>query len=149
MSSEQFANVISLSNTINKSSHYWSCQQYVSIVENYSKLRKNLRSHRSNTDIKSYQEKIAKPLLKKLIAEINEAFQTNNFLVLDALHIFDPCYIPKSTDKAAAKYVSIVYDWYIINKTDIYDCLKKKSTGLVGWARQAILNELKSCSTLR
>ena len=148
MSSEQFGNVISLSNTQNKSSYYRSCQQYVSIVENYSKSRKNLRSHRSNIDIKSYCEKIAKPLLKKLIAEINEAFQTNNFFVLDAIHIFDPCYIPKGIHEAAAKDVSIVYDWYGINKIDVYDGLKKKSTGLIGCARQAFLNELKGCSTM-
>ena len=97
---------ISLSNTINKSSHYRSCQQYVSIIENYSKLRKNLRSHRPNIDIKSYHEKIAKPLLKKLIAEINEAFQTKNFLVLDALHIFDPYYIPtKQLQKMSVSFM--------------------------------------------
>ena len=109
MPSEQFENVISLSNTQNKSSYY-ACNQYVNIIENYSKFHKDLCSYRSNIDIKSYHEKKANPLLKKLIAEINEAFQTNNFPVLDGLHIFYPCYIPKSTDEAAAKDVSIVYD---------------------------------------
>ena len=34
MSSEQFENVISLSNTPQKSSYYASCEQYVNIVEN-------------------------------------------------------------------------------------------------------------------
>ena len=85
MSSEQFENV-----TPNKSSYYASCQWYANIVKNYSKSRKNLRSNRANINSKSYHEKIVKPLLKKLIAKINEAFQTNNFPVLDALHIFDP-----------------------------------------------------------
>ena len=147
MSSEQFENVISLSNTHNKSSYYTSCQQYVNIVEKYSKLRKNLRSHRSNIDIKSYHEKIAKPLLKKLIAEINEAFQTNDFPVLDALHIFDPRYIPKSIHGAAAKDVSIVCDWYGINKIDVYDGLRKESAAIIGCARKTFLNEFKSYST--
>ena len=52
MSSEQFENVISLSNTQNKSSYY-VCHQYVNIIENYSKFHKNLCSYRSNIDIKS------------------------------------------------------------------------------------------------
>ena len=111
LSSKQFENVISLSNTQNKRIYYVSCQQYVNIVENYSKSRKNLRSHQSNIDIKSYHEKIAKPLLKKLIAEITEAFKTNNFPVLDALHVFDPRCVAKSIDEAAAKDFRIVYDW--------------------------------------
>ena len=51
MSSEQFENVMSLTNTQNKSSYYASCQQYVNIVEHYSKSRKNLRFHRSNINI--------------------------------------------------------------------------------------------------
>ena len=146
ISSEQFENVISLSNTQNKRSYYVSCQQYVNIVENYSESHKNLRSHWSNIDIKSYHEKTAKPLLKKLIAEINEAFQTNNFSVLDTLHIFDTRCIPKSIDEAAAKDVSIVYDWYAINKIDMYDYLWKQSAALKSCARETFLNEFKSYS---
>ena len=145
--SEQFENIMSLSNTQNKSSYYASCQQYVDIVENYSKLLKNLRSHRSNIDIKSYHEKIAKPLLKKLIADINEAFQTNDFPVLDVFHIFDPHSIPKNIDEAAAKDVRIVYDWYGINKIDVYDGLRKESAALIGCARETFLNEFKSYFT--
>ena len=83
-----------------------------------------------------------------MIAEINEAFQTNDFPVLDALHIFDPHYIPESTDEAAAKDVSMVYDWYGINKISIYDGLRKESAALVGCARETFLNEFKSYSTL-
>ena len=145
--SEQFENIMSLSNTQNKSSYYASCQQYADIVENYSKSRKNLRSHRSNIDIKSYHEKIAKPLLKKLIVDINEAFQTNDFPVLDALHIFDPHSIPKNIDETAAKDVRIVYDWYGINKIDVYGGLRKESAALIGCARETFLNEFKSYFT--
>ena len=128
----------------NKSSYYASCQQYINIVENYCKSRKNLRSHWSNIDLKSYHEKIAKSLLKKLIAEINEAFHKNDFPVLDALHTLDPCYIPKSIDDATANDVSIVYDWYRINKIDIYDGLRKESAAVIGSARETSLNEFKS-----
>ena len=64
MSSEQFENVISLSNTQNKSSYYASCQQYANIVENYSKSHKNLCSHWSNTDIKLYHEKMPRHCLR-------------------------------------------------------------------------------------
>ena len=80
-------------------------------------------------------------MLKKLIAETNEAYQTNNFPVLDALHTFDPHYIPKSIDEAASKNVTIVYDWYEINKINAYDSLRKKSAALTGCARETILNE--------
>ena len=61
--------------------------------------------------------------------------------------IFDRCYIPKSIDEAAAKDVSIVYDWYGINKIDVYDGLKKESAALIGCTRETFLNEFKSYST--
>ena len=79
--------------------------------------------------------------------EINGAFQTNNFFVLDVLHIFDPHYISQSIDKAAAKDASIVCDWHWINKIDIYDCLKKESAAFIGCARKTFLNEFKKYST--
>ena len=44
---------------------------------------------------------------------------------MGAHRIFDPHYIPKSIDETIAKDVSIVYDWYGINKVDIYDGLMK------------------------
>ena len=75
--------------------------------------------------MKSYHETIAQPLLKKLIAEINLAFHTKDFPVVGAHRIFDPRYIPKSIDETIAKDVSIVCDWYGINKVDIYDGLMK------------------------
>ena len=83
-------------------------------------------------------------MLKKFVIEINEAFQTNNFPVLDTLHIFDPRYIPKSIDEATAKDVTIVYEWYEINKFDVYDGLKEESAALIGFARETFLNEFTS-----
>ena len=44
---------------------------------------------------------------------------------MGAHRIFDPRYIPKSIDETIAKDVSLVYDWYGINKVDIYDGLMK------------------------
>ena len=86
-------------------------------------------------------------MLKKLIAEINEAFQTNDFSVLDALHIFDPRYIPKSIGEAATKDISIVCDWYGINKIDVYNDLRKESAALIACTRETFLNEFKSYAT--
>ena len=42
---------------------------------------------------------------------------------------------------------SIVYDWYRINKINIYDGLRKESAALTGCARETFLNEFKSYST--
>ena len=147
MSNEQFEIVIKLSNTQNKSSYYASCQQYVNIVENYNRLCKNLHYHQSNIDIISYHEKIAKLLPKKLMVKINDAFKINNFPVLDMLPNFDPCYLRKSIEETVAKDVSIVNNWYRINKVDVYHSLRKESATLTGCARETFLNEFKSYST--
>ena len=42
---------------------------------------------------------------------------------------------------------SIVYDWYRINKINVYDRLRKESAALIGCARETLLNEFKSYST--
>ena len=86
-------------------------------------------------------------MLKKLIAGISEAFQTNNSPVLDGLHVFDPRYIRKRIDEAAAKDVGIVYDRYLISETDACDGLRKESAGLIVCARETFSNEFKSYST--
>ena len=61
---------------------------------------------------------------------------------------FDPCYIHKSIEETAAKDVSIVNNWYIVNKVDVYHSLRKESAALTGCARETFLSEFKSYSTL-
>ena len=78
-----------------RKSSYANKQHFINIISDFQAQRKNLRSHFSQTSINNFHACAAIPIIKKLILEIEEAFNTTDFPVMDAFQAFDPRNIPK------------------------------------------------------
>ena len=63
------------------------------IVDDFQVNRANLCSYRNNS-IKNFHNGVAILLLKKLITEIEESFNTCVFQIIDAFQVLNPINIP-------------------------------------------------------
>ena len=95
-------------------------QKYLDILQDFQNDRRNLLSRMLDV-IETIHSVTAIPIITKLIVEIEEAFNTNDFPVINAFHTFDPKNIPTivllnySLNKA-----KIIYCNYGNNKVNIY-----------------------------
>ena len=71
--------------------------------------------------IETFHSVIAIPLTTNLIAEIEEAFDTKDFPVIDAFHTFDSRSMPTIVPlKYGLNEAKIIYSNYENNKVNIY-----------------------------
>ena len=95
-------------------------QKYLDILQDFQNDKRNLLS-RMWMVIETIHSVTAIPIITKLIVEIEEAFNTYDFPVINAFHTFDPKNIPTivllhySLNKA-----KIIYCNYGNNKVNIY-----------------------------
>ena len=86
-----------------KHSYYASFNDYLTTLNDFKITRKNLRYHGHNITIDSFHQNIAVPLIEELINEINTAFETTDFPVLDAFHSYNP------------QSIRMFYHWNTVN----------------------------------
>ena len=69
-----------------------------------------------------------KPLISALIGEMTEAFQTEDFLIPDTLHVIDPLYLNSSFIHELQNHsLDLVFDWYSKSKTDTFQTRRKEA----------------------
>ena len=75
----------------------------------------------SQTSINNFHSRVAIPIIKKLILEIEEAYNTTDFPVMDAFHASEPRNIPKDLPSGyGEKEMDLIYDFYGSNKVNIF-----------------------------
>ena len=97
----------------------------------------------NETTIEEYHLKYGRPMLKCLIEEINEAFQTNDFPVLDAFHAIDPRYFHKIAESSRGTLLDTLYDWYGKSKVDVFENLHNEASALIKCQRNTFHQEYK------
>ena len=75
-------------------SFYVGYQKYLIILQDFQNDSISLRYQGYQMAIEKFHSVIAIPVITNLIAEIEEAWDTKDFLVIDAFHTFDPRNIP-------------------------------------------------------
>ena len=104
-----------------RKSPYANNQHFINIISDFQAQRKNLRSHLSQTSINNFHSRVAIPIIKKLILEIEEAYNTTDFPVMDAFHASEPRNIPKDLPSGyGEKEMDLIYDFYGSNKVNIF-----------------------------
>ena len=105
--------------------------EFVKILCDYECSITTTRHTGNQTTIEEYHLKYGRPMLKCLIEEINEAFQTNDFPVLDAFHAIDPRYFHKIAESSRGTLLDTLYDWYGKNKVDVFENLRNEASALI------------------
>ena len=75
----------------------------------------------SQTSTNNFHSRVAIPIIKKLILEIEEAYNTTDFPVMDAFRASEPRNIPKDLPSGyGEKEMDLIYDFYGSNKVNIF-----------------------------
>lgn len=122
-------------------SYYARVNDFINIISEHDKQSRSLsRSTRaqSNMTIDEFHSEFGKPLMENLITELNEAFQTDDFPVLDALHSIDPRYVTKSPNLESAE---CLFAWYGENKVDVFEGRRNEAPKLLKCSKEMFLRE--------
>ena len=96
-------------------------QKYLDILQDFQNGRRNLRYQGWQMAIETFYSVIAIPVITNLIVEIEEAFDTKDFPVIDAFHAFDSRNVPTVVPlKCYLNEAKIIYSNYGNNKVNIY-----------------------------
>ena len=98
---------------------FYAGDEFVKILCDYECSTTTTRHTGNQTTIEEYHSKYGRPMLKCLIEEINEAFQTDDFPVFDAFHVIDPRYFHKIAESSRGTLLDMLYDWYGKNKVNV------------------------------
>ena len=125
-----------------RKSSYANNQHFINIISDLQAQRKNLRSPLSQTSINNFHSRVAIPIIKKLILEIEEAFNATDFLVMDAFHAFDPRNIPKDLPSGyGEKEIDLVYDFYGSNKINIFQGKRNEATAIIKCSKDHFIDQ--------
>ena len=102
-------------------SFYAQADEFVKIICDFGCSTTTTMNTGNQTTVEEYHCKYGRPMLKCLIEEINEAFQTDDFPVLDAFHVIDPRFFHKFAESSHGTLIDMLYDWYGENKVDVFE----------------------------
>ena len=122
--------------------YYSEVQTYVDIIETFCATRKGLRSSGSQMKIENFHAKIAVPLIKMLINEINTAFDDSDFPVLDAFKALDPNNIPQEVPADYGKNsFMLLYSWYGKTKVDVFEGKRNEAAPVIKCDESTFISE--------
>ena len=121
-------------------------QHFINIISDFQAQRKNLRSHFSQTSINDFHARVTIPIIKQLILEIEEAFNTTDFPVTDAFQAFDPRNIPKDSPSGyGEKEIDLMYDFYGSNKNNIFQGQSDEATAIIKRSKENLIDQAVHC----
>ena len=124
-----------------RKSSYANNQHFINIISDFQAQRKNLRSHFSQTNINNFHACVAIPIIKQLILEIEEAFNTTDFPVIDAFQAFDPRNIPKDLPSGyGEKEIDLIYDFYGSNNINIFQGQRNEATAIIKCSKENFID---------
>ena len=125
-----------------RKSSYANNQHFINIISHYQAQRKNLRSHFSQTSINDFHARVAISIIKQLILQIEEAFNTSDFPVMDAFQAFDPRNIPKDLPSGyGEKEIDLIYDFYGSNKINIFQGQRNEATAIIKCSKENFIDQ--------
>ena len=84
---------------------------------------------------------VAIPIIKKLILEIEEAFNTTGLPIIDAFHAFDLRNIPTGLTSGYGE--KEIYDFYGSNKINIFQRQRNEAMAIIDQAVHCPLSNVK------
>ena len=74
--------------------------------------------------------------------EIEEAFNTTDFPVMDAFHTFDQRNIPKDLPSGyGEKKIDLIYDFYGSNKINIFQGQRNEATAIIKCSKENFIDQ--------
>ena len=96
----------------------------------------------SQTSINNFHSRVAISIIKILILEIEEAFNTTDFPVMDAFHAFDPRNIPKDLASGyGEKEIDLIYDFYGSSKINIFQGQRNEATAIIKCSKDNFIDQ--------
>ena len=96
----------------------------------------------SQTTINNFHSRVAIPIIKKLLLEIEEAFNTTDFPVMHAFHAFDPRNIPKDLPSGYGwKEIDLIYDFYGSNKINTFQGQRNEATAIIKCSKENFIDQ--------
>ena len=125
-----------------RKSSYTNNQHFINIISDFQAQRKNLRSHFSQTSINDFHARVTISIIKQLILEIEEAFNTTDFPVMDVFQAFDPRNIPKDLPSGCGeKEIDLIYDFYGSNKINIFQGQRNEATAIIKCSKENFIDQ--------
>ena len=125
-----------------RKSSYVNNRYFINIISDFQAQIKNLGSHLSQTSINNFHSRFAIPIIKKLILEIEEAFNITDFPVMDAFHVFDPRNIPKDFPSGyGVNEIDLIYDFYGSNKINIFQGQRNQATVIIKFSKENFIDQ--------
>ena len=75
-------------------SYYAEAKTYINILNDFQSTNKHLRSHNMQITLEQFLDNITLKIVKQLMKELCDAFQTSEFLVIDSFNVYHLKNIP-------------------------------------------------------
>ena len=102
--------------------YYAEVKTYINILNDFQSKNKHLRSHNMQITLEQFHDNITLKIVKQLMKELCDAFQTSEFPVIDSFNVYHSKNIPpKLPENYGIKSANNVYSLYRENKIDVYE----------------------------
>ena len=108
-------------------SYYAQAKTYINILNDFQSRNKHLRSDNMQITLEQFHDNITLKIVKQLMKELCDSFQTSEFSVIDSFNVYPPKNIlPKLPENYGIESANNVYSFYGENKIDVYEerCLE-------------------------
>ena len=115
-----------------KRSYYGEYQIFLDILSNFRKAKIQFRFDAGQAYISNFHNNTAKPLIKVLMKEIEQAFDVADIPMLDAFHPFHSCNVPdKPLQSFGPEEAEIMFKHYGNSKVHILENIRKEGAPIV------------------
>ena len=124
-----------------RKSYYGDYENFKSIVNDFKVKRANLRSYRK-ISIENFHNFVAIPLIKKLVTEVEEAFDTSDFPVIDAFQVLNPKNIPANVKEGyGMEEIDVIYSFYGSNKVNIFQGERNEAAAIIQCSEEVFISQ--------
>ena len=103
-------------------SYYAEAKTYINILKDFQSINKHLRSHKMQITLEQFHDNITLKIVKQLMKELCDAFQTSEFPKINSFNVYHPKNIlPKLPENYGIETANNVYAFYGENKIDVYE----------------------------
>ena len=115
-----------------KRSYYGEYQIFLDILSNFRKAKIQFRFDAGEAYISNFHNNMAKPLIKVLVKEIEQAFDVADIPMLDAFHPFHSHNVPdKPLQSFGPEEAEIMFKHYGNSKVDILENIIKEDAPII------------------